>query len=199
MKLTLYFDTETTGFVQQSMPPDHPSQPHLVQLGCVLADETGRELAAVELIVRPEGYQIPAQAAAVHGVTTELATACGVPLATALSVFCKLREVATEMVAFNLAFDELVMAAAIARSGRTPSHHGPATRHCAMLQAMPIMELPPTARMLAAGFDKFKPPNLTEAYKFFVDEKGFTGAHGALADTRACMAVYRAIQQRPSS
>jgi len=170
MKITLTYDTETSGFVQKDWPPEHPSQPHLVQLGCVLADETVRELASVDLIVRPEGYQIPAQAAAVHGITTELATACGVPLATAL-------------------------AAAIARSGRTPSHPGPATRHCAMLQAMPIMELPPTARMLAAGFDKFKPPNLTEAYKFFVSEKGFTGAHGALADTRACMAVYRAIQQ----
>jgi DNA polymerase III subunit epsilon len=192
---TLFYDTETTGFVQKDWPPDHPSQPHLVQLGVVLADEQGKELASAELIVRPEGYSIPKQASDVHGITTEMAVACGVPLMTALSVFCQLRSIADEMVAYNAPFDELVMAAAIARSGRQPSHPGPAKRTCAMTMATPIVALPPTAKMIAAGFDKHKPPNLTEAHKFFFGE-GFSGAHGALTDTRACMRVFNEIKKR---
>jgi DNA polymerase-3 subunit epsilon len=166
----------------------------------VLAEnETGVERASIELIVKPEGYTIPTQASNIHGITTELATAVGVPLMTALSVFCKLREIADEIVAYNLPFDELVMAAAIARSGRKPSHPGPAKRTCAMQLATPIVNLPPTAKMIAAGFvDKPKPPNLTEAHKFFFDGRGFEGAHGALTDTRACMRVYNAIIARTS-
>jgi len=190
--MRLVYDTETTSLVHQHLPPDDPSQPHLVQLGLILLDD-GIERASAELIVKPDGYTIPPQATAVHGISTELAAACGVPLLTALSVFCKLREAASEIVAYNLAFDELVMDAAIARSGRWPSHPGPAKRSCAMLLAAPIVNLPPSPRMLAAGMDGPKPPSLAEAHRFFFG-KGFDGAHGALADARACARVYGACR-----
>ena len=68
MGYTLLFDTETTGFVQKDYPPDHPSQPHLVQLGMILADDASNEIQSVELIVRPEGYEIPKQASDVHKI-----------------------------------------------------------------------------------------------------------------------------------
>lgn len=186
--MILVFDTETSGLTQPTLPADHPAQPHLVQLGAILATEDGREVCVVELIVRPDGWSIPEQAARVHGITTEVAHDVGVPLATVMSVFLNLRARASELVAFNMDFDELVMRAAVARLGKTPSHPGPDKRTCAMRMAAPIMELPPTARMIAAGFDKFKPPNLMEAHEFFVGER-FAGSHSALADARACMRV----------
>ena len=67
-----------------------------------------------------------------------------------------------------------------------------------MTMASDIMKLPPTAKMVAAGFLKNKPPNLTEAYKHFVDPAGFQGAHGALADARACALVHRAMMEAAS-
>lgn len=191
--MLLYYDTETSGFVQPTLPPDHPTQPHLVQLGAILVNDAGDEIQTASLVVRPADYKIPKQASDVHGITTELARAIGLPLVTVLSVFYNMRAVAKEVVAFNADFDDLVMAAQSAKLQRTP-RAGPTT-FCCMRAAGPIMQLPPTARMRAAGFDKYKPPNLAEAHQFFCGE-GFTGAHGALADARACMRVHRALMER---
>ena len=57
----------------------------------------------------------------------------------------------------------------------------------------PILKLPPTERMLAAGRTHFKSANLSEAYKHFTGNE-LVGAHSALADVQACMAVYFAIK-----
>jgi DNA polymerase-3 subunit epsilon len=193
--MILFYDTETSGLIQSSLPDDHPSQPHLVQLGCVLADESGAEWATVELIVRPDGWVIPAAAARVHGITTELARAAGLPLTLVVASFTNLRAIARRVVAHNHAFDDVVMRAAVHRTGRKPAHPGPSDRTCTMELAKPVCAIPPTARMKAAGMDGFKPPSLMEAHKFLLGEE-FQGAHGALADARACMRVFFALKQR---
>lgn len=61
--------------------------------------------------------------------------------------------------------------------------------------ATPILKIPPTDRMKAAGFMKFKTANLGEAYRFFTGRE-LVGAHSALVDVHACMEVYRAIKLR---
>ena len=198
MTYVLFVDTETGGLTQPSLPADHPSQPQLVQLGVILADDQAHEIASAELIVRPDGWSIPDAAARVHGITTELAKAVGIPLTTVLSVFLNLRANADEIVAYNLDFDDLVMRAAIARTGRSPASPGPSRRTCCMRLATPIVDLPPTAKMQAAGFLKNKPPSLTEAHQFFFSE-GFKGAHGALADARACARIFFEMRKREAA
>lgn len=193
--LSLFIDTETDGLVKKDLPDEHPDQPHLVQLGLILADSSGAEWATVELIVKPNGYRIPDGAAKVHGISTEMALAVGVPLLVAVATFTNLRSIANRVVAHNLAFDDKVMRAAIARTGKKPAHPGPSEQVCTMELASAIMKLPPTAKMKAAGFLKHKPPNLTETHQYFLGE-GFTGAHGALADVRACSRVFWEIQKR---
>jgi DNA polymerase-3 subunit epsilon len=90
--MLLAFDTETTGLVDFRMPSDHPSQPHLVQLAAVLIDEeTWQERASLSVIIEPEGWQIPEAASAVHGIDTETAKRCGVPLSAAIWPFICLR------------------------------------------------------------------------------------------------------------
>lgn len=193
--MLLFFDSETSGLVHPNLPEDHPAQPHLVQLGMILADESGAEWATVELIVKPEGYVIPDGAAKVHGITTDLARAVGVPLMIAVAAFTNLRAIAHGLVAHNMAFDDLVMRAAIARTGRKPAHPGPTQHICTMDLAGPVCNLPPTERMKATGFgDKPKPPSLMEAHKYLLGEE-FQGAHGALADARACMRVFFALKK----
>ena len=186
--MILIYDTETDGLVHGDLPPEHPLQPHLVQLGCVLADDDGRERAAVSLIVRPEGWAIPEAAFRAHGISTEEAVRCGVPHAVAVAAFTQLRALADTLAVHNAPFDRLVMAAAIARTGRQSASPGPLRHLCTMQMAAPIVNLPPTDRMRAAGFTKPKPPSLSEAYRAFFGEE-LVGAHDALVDARACARI----------
>lgn len=190
------YDTETTGLQKKWLPAEHIDQPDLVQLGVLLISETGREVCSADLIVKPNGWTVPEGAARVHGITTEIAQECGVPLATVLSVWANLRAVASEVVAFNEEFDSFIMRTAFHRYGRKPSHLGPNKVTCAMKLASDIMKLPPTAKMVAAGFDKHKPPNLQEAYKHFINPKGFEGAHSAVVDCRATAEVLMEIRKQ---
>ncbi len=193
--MIIVFDTETTGLTQSSLPPEHPQQPRLVQLGILLLTDKHETVASADLIVRPEGYQIPEAAARCHGITTDIALEVGIPLASVLSVFSQLRANAAEAVAFNLQFDKLVMEASFCQLGKPPSRGWPDKMTCCMEMATPIMDLPPTARMQAAGFLKNKPPNLVEAHRYFVG-RDFKNAHSAMADARAALRVLLAIRER---
>ena len=192
--LALCFDTETTGFTNKAMPPQHSSQPHLVELGAVLIDTaTGCELETLNLIVKPDGYEIPTSASDVHGITTELATKVGIPLLAALAPFSHLCKAADYHVAHNTEFDMVVLIAAFWRAGRP----WPAVNaRCTKNMAEPVIKLPPTERMIAAGMGhKFKAPSLSECYQFFFGEE-LTGAHGALVDALACARVYLELCRR---
>lgn len=67
-----------------------------------------------------------------------------------------------------------------------------------MRQSAPIVNLPPTPKMVAAGFTKPKPPSLTECMRFFFNED-LVGAHGALTDARACARVFHEIRRREAA
>lgn len=195
--MILFYDTETTGFTQPRLPDDHPTQPHLVQLGCLLTEDDGTERAAIDVMVIPDGYTIPEQAARVHGLTTAIATMSGVPLLVAVAMFTNLRAQADLLVAHNLVFDEQVMRSAILRTGRTPRHPGPSRRVCTMTIAEPLTKLQMTDKMRAAGFkeNKFKPPSLTECCRVLLGEE-LQGAHSAMVDVRACSRVYFEVMRR---
>lgn len=54
-----------------SEPSEHPGQPHIVQLAALLVDPESHEtIASMDVIVRPSGWTIPDDVAAVHGTTT---------------------------------------------------------------------------------------------------------------------------------
>ncbi len=187
--MILVFDTETTGLPDFRMPLDWDGQPHLVQLAALLVDEDGTERAGLNLIVEPDGYEIPEATSNVHGITTELAKRWGVPLSAAVWPFVCMRSQARLIVAHNIKFDLAVMEAAIFRLPKRNFHPGPSERFCTMERSAPIVNLPPTDRMRAAGIDKPKPPRLEEAYRHFFGEE-LVGAHDALADVRACLRIY---------
>ena len=71
----LIFDSETTGKALWKEPADDPRQPRIVQLGAILYDDERRVVAEMNLVVRPDGWTVPAEAAAIHGFTTERAGA----------------------------------------------------------------------------------------------------------------------------
>ena len=196
MTLSLIFDTETTGVPARGELVTSPSYPHLVELAALLVDDAGREVAMFDLIVRPDGWTIPAEAAAVHGIDQGMALRGGVPLVVALAAYTNLRAAADEIVGHNVAFDLDMVEAALHRAGRRPAHPGPSRIICTADLGTPLARLPPTERMVRAGYGaNFKKPTLTELHQHLFGE-AFEGAHGALADCRAAWRCLLEIRRR---
>ncbi|HEY8351659.1 MAG TPA: hypothetical protein VIK87_03855, partial [Sphingomonadales bacterium] len=60
----LFYDTETTGLPLFSEPSSDPRQPHIVQAAAVLVDAgTRKAISSINLISRPDGWEIPEEVA----------------------------------------------------------------------------------------------------------------------------------------
>jgi DNA polymerase-3 subunit epsilon len=197
MNLALFYDTETTGLPLFKEPSESPGQPHIVQLGACLVDLDTRVVhSTLDVVVKPEGWDIPDEVAAIHGITTELASAVGVPEAEAVGVFLAMWQRAACRIAHNESFDARILRIALLR--HFPACEGEnawadvwkaGVAQCTQLISTPILKLPPTEKMKKAGFLKHKSANLGEAYLHFTG-KPLEGAHSAIVDVRACMEVF---------
>lgn len=182
--LTLCIDAETTGVPARGEITSSPSYPHIVELAGLLLDD-GREVSSFDLVVKPDDWVIPDEAAAVHGIDQATALRRGVPLALAVAAYTNLRAVADEIAGHNVVFDLGIVGAAIYRLGRNPSHPGPTVVVCTADLGADVCRLPPTEKMIAAGrANQFKRPTLSELYRNLFGED-FDSAHTALADCRA--------------
>lgn len=196
-KFILVWDTETTGLPLFNEPSLDERQPHIVQLAAILVDlDTRKTISSMDLIVRPDGWTIPDEVAAIHGITTEYALDVGAPEYEVVRLFRWLGEGRVH-VAHNSSFDERIMRIALKRyCGESAADEFKAHEfECTMKMATPICAIPPTDKMAKAGFTKYKPPNLREAYRHF-NGLDFDGAHNAMADVQACRAIYFAIKDR---
>lgn len=191
MKPILFYDTETTGLPDFKAPSEAPHQPHIVQLAALLVDpETRETIASMDVIVRPDCWTIPADVAAVHGITTERAITVGVSESIALGLFMDLWHAADFRVGHNESFDARIIRIAqhrfecgeldVWKEGRA---------ECTARLATPICALPPTEKMKAARRFHHKTPNLSEAYRHFTGRE-LENAHSAMADVLACRDVY---------
>ncbi len=193
--LLFFFDTETTGLPEFRLPSDAPEQPHLVQIAGMLTDEVGNMVDEWSTLVAPGvGAVMHPKAFEAHGISLERAWDEGVTLADAWDRFVSMVEAANGVIGHNVPFDIRIMRIAGSRATGI-KWDCPLPHRCTMKMATPIMNLPPTERMRAAGFLKPKAPNLTECMRFFFDED-HSQAHDALADVRASKRVYFAIKER---
>ena len=117
------FDLETTG--------RDPRTALIVTATLVMVDEQGRAASSAEWLVDP-GVPIPAEAAEVHGVTTERAQAEGMPAVQGVTEITEtLRDLfaaGIPVVAFNGVYDFTVM-------DREARHHG-----LTPLEARPVID-----------------------------------------------------------
>lgn len=178
MKTIFFYDTETTGLPEWKIPSDDPTQPHLVQFAGILANEDTREIiSTVNVIIRADDWDIPQVTIDVHGITKEISQAYGIDEKIAIEMILDLGA-NTRRVAFNKTFDQRIIRIGAMRYSdheKIDRWHSKDDHSCAMRMAREIM----------GG----KQPKLIEAYEHFMGEK-FENAHDALADTKACMAVY---------
>lgn len=193
MNTALFYDTETTGLPNWKQPSDDPSQPHLVQLGAILCDiDTAEIVQSLDLIIKPDGWLIPDEVAEIHGITTEKAMEVGVSEELAIDLFLEMRGKALR-VAHNKTFDQRIIRIALKRYGYSEDLMGAWAEKddhvCTMLMSKPVMQLEPKGRY------GWKNPKLEEAYKHFTG-KDLENAHTAMADAKACMEVYFALQNQ---
>jgi DNA polymerase-3 subunit epsilon len=200
MKAALFYDTETTGLPLFHEPSEDPRQPHIVQLGAALVDlDTYAEIASLDLIVRPDGWKIPDDVAAIHGITTERAMDVGVPARVVFDLLLELWSLSQARIGHNEQFDARMVRIALLRhrdsdpDAEINAKWKAGYAQCTQVLSTPILKLPPTPKMKAAGRFHHKSANLGEAYRFFTG-KPLEGAHSAMVDVRACIEVYRAIQ-----
>lgn len=199
MRTGLFYDTETTGLPLFSEPSEHPGQPHIVQLAAALADlDTERTIASMDVIIRPNGWAIPDEVSAIHGITTEYAMDVGIPEAMAVDMFMSLWA-GRLRIAHNESFDARIIRIAQHRFPDTfpeaqCDYWKNGTSACTAKMATPILNLPPTEKMIAAGRKHAKTANLGEAYQYFAG-KPLENAHSAMADVQACMFIYFAMRK----
>lgn len=188
--LIMPFDTETTGLPDYKQPSEMPHQPHIVELAALLFDEnTGDLVDQLHAIVRPDGWIIPDDVAAIHGITTERAMDEGRPENEVLAEFLALHSRCALRIAHNEDFDQRIVRIAIKRLGDG------ATQEERDAIADEFKAAPKYCTMKAdAKARGVKWPKLVEAYKHHTGNE-LVGAHGALADARACAEVYFAMQK----
>lgn len=205
MNAAAFFDTETTGLPDFKAPSESEHQPHIVQLACALVDMENRKIIeSMDVIIRPDGWTIPAEVSQIHGITHEMAMDVGIPEKAAIEQFLALMRDADanvfdppfrRRVAHNEQFDARIIRIALMRyfGQELADKFKAAEAFCTMRAATPIVKAPPTARMRAVGRNHFKAPNLGECVRHFFD-RDLEGAHNAMVDVQACMDVYFAIQ-----
>ena len=96
----LFFDCETTGLFINYEP-----LPRLVQLSWRLYDVEGGLIEQSTYIVKPEGFEIPEEATAIHGITTKEAIEKGKMIEEVLSLFGVVFRKSTCLVGHNIDYD----------------------------------------------------------------------------------------------
>lgn len=174
----LILDTETTGLFDFKLPADDPSQPRLAAAAFILADETGAEIKAVKHYVKPDGWEMPAEAFAINGLSTEFLDANGVPVLTVLDEYEAHIKGGLIVIGFNAQFDCKMMRAEFRRAGR-PDLFEETPNICVMRSLHPYGQegLP-----IVRGFVK-----LREACAYFGIEQA--AEHDALDDARAARQI----------
>jgi DNA polymerase III epsilon subunit-like protein len=194
-QLICVFDTETTGLPAFKLPSDAPSQPHLVDICALLYTPEGELVDSFEAMIKPDGWVIPDEVAAIHGITTEMALEQGIPEMEALGGFLNVYMRAGLRVAHNCSFDDRIMRIAIMRIIGTEAADAFKVEpsYCTALMSKPICQLPPTERMKQTNFrNSFKTPTVAEALRHFYGEE-LIGGHRARPDTEACARIYFAM------
>ena len=186
--MLLFFDTETTGLPRDWKAPVTQTNnwPRMVQLAWLQYDDQEKLISEANYIIKPDGYNIPSDTAAIHGITTEIALEKGSDLSSVLSEFSTAVSGAKMLIAHNMDFDEKVIGAEYVRMGMK-SGIFETSRFCTMKTTTDLCRIP--------GNYGYKWPKLEELHRFLFGSD-FEGAHDALVDVKICVKCYYELVKR---
>lgn len=189
--LAFVYDTETTGIPAYNEPSEGASQPHIVQVCGLLVDMTGDLfgapppiVASLDLIVRPDGWEIPAEVESLHGISTDHARRVGVPEDLVVDAVCALARRAEFRIGFNESFDARILRIGIKRGLEDEAlaeEWKAQPAYCAMRAAQKAL----------GG----RNPNLRDAYRQLCG-RDMEGQHTARGDATATLELYLALHYR---
>lgn len=176
----LFFDTETTGIPDRSAKwdVDYNEYPRIVQIAWMIGEHSESH------IIRPEGWEIPEETVAVHGITTEYALEHGEPFILVIARFIEFATNAGLLCGHNIHFDTGIIKANILRElGR--EYYNANDVEQALFKGKRIDTMRSTMKWVDArnSWGRLKFPNLGELYSRCFPGETFP-AHDALEDTR---------------
>ena len=180
--MTIFFDTETTSLPVYGQPSNAPTQPHLVEIAAILVDEKFNVLDSFHAVVRPMGWNIPANVTRIHGITEAFAAEHGIDERLALEGFLDLFQKAKLRVAYNESFDARIIRIALKR------YH---PELCDWWKAFPAS----CAMRLTQSLTKGRVPSLFEAHSAVLC-RPLKQQHTAMGDTQACLEVFKALVKK---
>ena len=182
----LFVDTETTGVPGRSAKwdVDYMDYPHIVQLAWIIGTK------AQSRIVYPDGWEIPDEAAKIHGITTEYARAEGAPFAAIIDEFVQDCHDAGLICGHNIHFDTGVIKANIVREMGW-EYYKAQDVESALYKGKRIDTMRPAMKWVEARTmdGRLKFPRLEELFSRCFPGETFP-AHDALED---CKAVARCL------
>lgn len=182
--MEFFFDTETTGFPERSgnrLPPpkslDKYDSARIVSISWIVTRQQ-RVVSQAYYVVRPDGFVVPPESTAIHGITHEEAMSTGCPIATVFDTLKEALDGVATMVAHNIDFDIRVLTSELIRAGREDlvslvdgMHHV-----CTMKKGREVTK-------------KRAYPKLADLYRALYGEE-MEGAHNAQYDTYYCFKCY---------
>ena len=186
--MMLFFDTETTGLPQNWSAPVTQTNnwPRMVQLAWLQYDTKQNLISDANHIIKPYGYTIPSEAAAIHGITTEVALQKGSELSSVLSEFSAIVDGANILIAHNMDFDEKIVGAEYIRMGLKCGIFD-TKRLCTMKTTTDLCRIP--------GNYGYKWPKLSELHQFLFGSD-FKDSHNAATDVKVCAKCFFELLKR---
>ena len=198
-----FFDFETNGLIDRKLPWDHPSQCHIASMAAVCFEASileeiealssqditvaeacnqlndlvaRRECNSLHFHIKPDGWTMPDEVAAINGLTMPLLEKTGVPMRVAMNLLDHLFFLSEHAISYNMSFDGFLYDVTRTRLGRQDFLQQ-TKRHCAMHAAAALLKLP-------GKYGDYAWPKLGQAYEH-VFQIPLAGAHNGLIDTRA--------------
>lgn len=133
------FDTETTGLPRSfKCQADETTLKcwdgcRLVQIAWRVYNDHDSLISSQCRLVQPAGFEIPGDATAIHGISTESAMLHGAPIQDILAEFMEVVAGVDDLVAHNISFDDNVIRSEMIRCGMDLAMWETKTRVCTML------------------------------------------------------------------
>lgn len=195
MKRYLFFDTETTGLIDNWTAPlevEAHQYPRIVEIAGILTDEQGRVIEIYETLVEQES--IPEAASKVHGITLDQVQKLGVSESVMLDKFMKLCSKADLLVCHNFAYDSKLVLGTMYRNHR----HGNIMKfreiesYCTKEAGTYLCKIP--NKHYKPGRSPYKWPTLEELYQHCFGET-LKQDHRALSDVNATIQCFFHIRK----
>lgn len=175
----LVFDTETTGLPKNWKAPvsDTDNWPRVIQVAWSILNEEGEELDHKDILIRPDGFEIPPETVDIHGITQERAMKDGISLKEAMKIFGDAVNSIDVLVAHNISYDEMVLGCEYYRlSEKDPMLSK--DKICTKESSVDYCKIPGRG-------GRYSWASLGQLYEILFGGK-FDNAHNASFDVRAC-------------